>query len=144
MDRLQHARLPCPSLSPEVCSNSHPLSRWCSPLRKWKRSVSYSMVPGSGTPWIVAHQAPLKFFRQEYWNGYPFPSLGDLPDPGIGLGLQYYRQIHYCWSHKESPSNHRISFISVLPRNWKNTRKTHSNRNSTVKEWTPPFKNRKE
>ena len=25
---LQHARLPCPSLSPGVCSNSHPLSRW--------------------------------------------------------------------------------------------------------------------
>ena len=25
----QHARLPCPSLSPEVCSNSCPLSQWC-------------------------------------------------------------------------------------------------------------------
>ena len=28
---LQHARLPCPSLSPGVCSNSCPLSRWCHP-----------------------------------------------------------------------------------------------------------------
>ena len=28
---LQHARLPCPSLSPRVCSNSHPLSWWCHP-----------------------------------------------------------------------------------------------------------------
>ena len=28
---LQHARLPCPSLSPRVCSNSCPLSRWCHP-----------------------------------------------------------------------------------------------------------------
>ena len=37
------------------------------------------------TPWIVAHQAPLSmgFSRQEYWSGYPFPSPGDLPDPGI-------------------------------------------------------------
>ena len=26
---LQHARLPCPSLAPRVCSNSCPLSRWC-------------------------------------------------------------------------------------------------------------------
>ena len=26
---LQHARLPCPSLSPRVCSNSYPLSQWC-------------------------------------------------------------------------------------------------------------------
>ena len=26
---LQHASLPCPSLFPEVCSNSHPLNLWC-------------------------------------------------------------------------------------------------------------------
>ena len=33
----------------------------------------------------VAHQAPLSmgFPRQEYWSGLPFPSTGDLPDPGI-------------------------------------------------------------
>ena len=37
------------------------------------------------TPWTVAHQAPLSmgFFRQEYWSGFPFPSPGDLPDPGV-------------------------------------------------------------
>ena len=37
------------------------------------------------TPWTVAHQAPLSmgFSRQEYWSGLPFPSLGDLPDPGV-------------------------------------------------------------
>ena len=36
-------------------------------------------------PWTVAHQAPLSmgFSRQEYWSGMPFPSPGDLPDPGI-------------------------------------------------------------
>ena len=34
------------------------------------------------TPWTVAHQVPLsmEFSRQEYWNGLPFPSPGDLPD----------------------------------------------------------------
>ena len=39
----------------------------------------------SVTPWTVAHQAPpsMGFSRQEYWNGLPFPSPGDLPDPGI-------------------------------------------------------------
>ena len=38
----------------------------------------------SATPWIVAHLAPLsmELFRQEYWSGFPFPSAGDLPDPG--------------------------------------------------------------
>ena len=36
------------------------------------------------TPWTVAHQAPpsMEFSRQEYWNRLPFPSAGDLPDPG--------------------------------------------------------------
>ena len=39
----------------------------------------------SATLWTVAHEAPLfvGFSRQEYWNGLPFPSPGDLPDPGI-------------------------------------------------------------
>ena len=38
-----------------------------------------------GTPWTVAHQAPLsmEFSRQEYQSGLPFPSPGDLLDPRI-------------------------------------------------------------
>ena len=37
------------------------------------------------TPWTVAYQAPLSmgFSRQVYWSGLPFPSPGDLPNPGI-------------------------------------------------------------
>ena len=40
------------------------------------------------TPWTVAYQAPpsMGFSRQEYWSGLPFPSAGDLPDPGIEPG----------------------------------------------------------
>ena len=39
-------------------------------------------------PWTVAHQAPwsMKFSRQEYWSGLPFPFPGYLPDPGIEPG----------------------------------------------------------
>ena len=39
------------------------------------------------TPWTVAHQVPLSvgFSRQEHWSGLPFPSPGDLLDPGIKL-----------------------------------------------------------
>ena len=45
----------------------------------------FSYVQLCGTPWTVAHQAPLSlgFSRQEYWSGLPFPPAGDLPDPGI-------------------------------------------------------------
>ena len=40
------------------------------------------------TPWTVAYQAPpsMGFSRQEYWSGLPFPSPGDLPNPGIEPG----------------------------------------------------------
>ena len=38
---LHHARIPCPSLSPRVCSNSYPLSQWCHP------TISSSVVPFS-------------------------------------------------------------------------------------------------
>ena len=39
--------------------------------------------------WTVAHQASLStgFSRQEYWSGLPFPSPGDLPNPGSNLHL---------------------------------------------------------
>ena len=41
--------------------------------------------PALATRWTVVHQAPpsMGFSRQEYWSGLPFPSPGDLPDPGI-------------------------------------------------------------
>ena len=51
-------------------------------------SESRSVVSDSATPWTVAYQAPpsMGFSRQEYWSGLPFPSPGDLPDPGIEPG----------------------------------------------------------
>ena len=43
------------------------------------------MSDSSATPWTIAPQAPLSmgFPRQEYWNGLPFPSSEDFPNPGI-------------------------------------------------------------
>ena len=52
-----------------------------------------SRVQLTVTPWTVALQAPqsMGFPRQEYWSGLPFPSPGNLPNPGIeprSLALQ--------------------------------------------------------
>ena len=49
---------------------------------------SFSRVRLFATPWTIAYQAPLSmgFSRQECWSGLPFPSPGDLPDPGIEPG----------------------------------------------------------
>ena len=65
---------------------------------KWSRSV----VSDSVIPWAVAYQAPLsmEFSRQEYWSGLPFPSPGDLPDPGI---------------EPRSPALQEDSLLSELP-----------------------------
>ena len=49
---------------------------------------SLSHVRLFATPWGVAHQAPpsVGFSRQECWSGLPFPSPGDLLNPGIEPG----------------------------------------------------------
>ena len=49
---------------------------------------SLSHVQLFAAPWTVAYQASpsMGFSRQEYWSGLPFPSAGDLPDPGIEPG----------------------------------------------------------
>ena len=57
------------------------------------------------TPWTVARQAPLsvEFSRQEYWSGLPFPSPGDLPDPGIKPASPALQVDSLLLSHQESP-----------------------------------------
>ena len=59
------------------------------------------------TPWTAAHQAPLstEFFRQEYRSGWPFPSLGDLLDPGIEPGYPTSQAFFFFnqLSHKAGP-----------------------------------------
>ena len=52
----------------------------------------------SATLWTTAHQAPLSigFFKQEYSSGLPFPSLGDLNDPGIEFSLLCESCRLYC------------------------------------------------
>ena len=49
---------------------------------------SLSRVRLFATPWTIAYQAPLSmgFSRQDYWSGLPFPSPGDLLNPGIEPG----------------------------------------------------------
>ena len=57
--------------------------------------------PAFVTPWTVAHQASLSmgFSRQEYWSGLPFPSPGDLPNPGIEPRSPALQEILYRLSY---------------------------------------------
>ena len=106
------------------------------------------LCPTLCDPWAVAHQILLfmEFSREKYWNGLPFSSPGDLPDPGIeprSLALQadclplrnlgkfignhlISKQVHilrYCFK------NFHIGFL-------KGHNSTHNNREVTVQELT--------
>ena len=75
------------------------------------------------TPWTVACQAPLsmRFPRQEYWSGLPFPSPGDLPNPGIelrspawqaeSLPLSYQED---CWGSKSTSATNQLCEMERL------------------------------
>ena len=69
-------------------------------------------------PWSVARQAPLsmEFSRQEYWSGLPFPSPGDLPDPGIEPSSPaLWADSLYRLLHKGSPKREGIYvYISLI------------------------------
>ena len=84
--RLQHARLPCPSLSPGVCSNSCPLSQWCQPT-----------ISSSVTPFFYC---PQSFSASE-----SFPSESALP-------IRWPNYWGFSFSIWTSPSNECSGLIS--------------------------------
>ena len=64
-------------------------ARWSINLQEKKVKVKLlSLVPLFVILRILAYQVPpsMGFSRQEYWSGLPFPSPGDIPDPGIEPG----------------------------------------------------------
>ena len=93
-------------------------------LWNWEKKVcvclceSLSCVWLFATPWtIIVCKAPLpvEFSRQVYWGGLPFPSPGDLPNPGINLsnpGLLHCRWISYPLSHQGSPTKVFVESIN--------------------------------
>ena len=65
---LQHARLPCPSLSPRICSNSCLLSQWCHPVI-WSSVIPILLLP-SILPSIrvFSSESALGIKRPKYWS----------------------------------------------------------------------------
>ena len=87
---LQHARLPCPSLYPGVCSNSGPLTQWCHP------TISSFMLPSPSLN-LSQHQGLFKWVALHItWPNVggvkeesSIPGLGRSPGGGHGNPLQY-------------------------------------------------------
>ena len=81
-------------ISIEACIPSNWFRAWLRARAEWTPICcdwvkSLSRVRLFVTPWMVAYKAPpsMGFSRQEYWSGLPFPSPGDLPNPGIEPGF---------------------------------------------------------
>ena len=86
--------------------------------KKWSEVKWLSRVRLFATLWTVACQAPLSmgFSRQEYWSGLPFPSPGDLPDPGIEPGspaLWADGRRFNLWANREALSTWKWIVLSV-------------------------------
>ena len=87
--------------------------------RKWKVKVkSLSCVWLFATPWTATFQAPpsMGFSREEYWSGLPFPSPGDLPDPGIEPGSPTSQADSLPPEPPGKPSQHSLYFQSGFQR----------------------------
>ena len=78
--------------------------------------VCRSVVSNSVTPGTVTHQAPLsmKFSRQEYWSGLPFPPPGDLLGPGFDLASPGLAGRFFTLSHLGSPFVRSESEVTQL------------------------------
>ena len=74
-------------------------------LKHKSKVQSFSHVQLFATPWTVACQAspPMGFSKQEYWSGLPFPSPGDLPDPGIEPTFPAWQVHSLTLNHLGSP-----------------------------------------
>ena len=66
------------------------------------------------TPWTVAYQASLsmRFSRQEYWSGLPFPFPGNLPNPGIKPRSPTLQTDALTSAPPGKPSNERIQVLT--------------------------------
>ena len=88
--RLEHARLPCPSLSPGVCSNSCPWSQWCHP------TISSSVVLFSSCP-------------------QSFPASGSFPVSWLfALGGQILTLQHQIFHKYSGLISFRIDWFNLL------------------------------
>ena len=67
------------------------------------------------TPWTVSLEAPLSmgFPRQEYWSGLPFPSLGDLPNPGIEPAPPALQADSYHWATREAQYLYPVPILNL-------------------------------
>ena len=99
-------------LEEPVCTSKTQLNQ----INKCAVLSHFSCVHLFVTLWTAAHQAPLsmRFFRQDYWSGLPFPTPGDLPNPGMEPTNILKRERELSWSQTEHRNWWRSSRVDFL------------------------------
>ena len=107
----QHTRPPCPSLSPWVCSDSHPSSQWCHP------TISSSVIPFSSclqsfpASWYF-NESVLRIRWPKYWS-FSFNISPSNNHSGCPLGLTGLISLQFKGLSRVF-SNHHNSKASAL------------------------------
>ena len=109
--------LPDPGIeptSPESQADSLPTGLWGKSyhLCYWKWKL-LSLVLLFSTPWTIQS---MEFSRPEYWSGQPFPSPGDLPNPGIETRSPTLQVDSLPAESQGEPKNTGVSNLSPLQR----------------------------
>ena len=101
---------------PHFSINLKLFQKWCYHFKQIRCSYvcrkvkSLNRVQLFATPWTVALQAPpsMGFSKQGYWSGLPFPSPGELPDPGIEPGSPTLQADSLPSEPPRKPRRHQI------------------------------------
>ena len=131
---LQHARLPCPSPSPGVCSNSCPLNQWCHP------TISSSVIPLLFLPSIFpsirgsSNESVLRIMGPKYWSFRFSISSSNEYSELISFRINWFdllavQGILKCLQYHNSKASilwHSLFFMVQLPRPYMSAGKTHS------------------
>ena len=114
---LQHARLPCSSLTPIACSNSCPLSRWCHP------AITSSIVPSSACPLrlpsippsirVISNESTLHMRWPKYWN-FSFSIIPSKGHPGLIFFRMNWLDLLAVQGTLKSLLQHHSSKASIL------------------------------
>ena len=93
---LQHSRLPCPSLSPGVSSDSYPLSWWCY-LTISSSAVLFSLPSIFPSIWVFSNVLALHIWWPKYWS-FSFSISSSNKYSGL-----YFIKIKNCWDIPGGP-----------------------------------------
>ena len=106
---LQHARLPCPSLSPRVCPNSCPLNWWCYP------TISSFVVPFSSCPQSFPASGSFQMSQPKYWS-FSFNISPSNEHPGLISFRMDWLDLFAVQGTLKSLLQHHSSKASILRR----------------------------